>query len=157
MSASEDGVIGNTLQSDDTRIVECTTVFSISSECSEFRQVYSSFHFIITTSHDQFSGFIIIETECIITKLNGSQLRQVYSLLFLQAIHSQTLHENTDRMTRCQSRVISNWASLFIISFFEKHSSIPMKHTRNCNYIHSILPFQSLPKKAHSQSHTQKN
>ena len=55
MSACEDKVIGNTLQSDGTRILECTTVISFSSECSEFGQVYSSVHFIITTSHDQFT------------------------------------------------------------------------------------------------------
>ena len=36
MSVCEDEVIGNTLQSDDTRIAECITVLS-SSECSEFR------------------------------------------------------------------------------------------------------------------------
>ena len=59
MSVCEDEVIGNTLQSDDTGIVECTTVFSFSSECREFRQVYSSVHFIIITSHDQFTRFII--------------------------------------------------------------------------------------------------
>ena len=53
MSDCEDRVIGNTLQSDGTRIAEGSTTFS--SECSEFRQVYSSVHFIITTSHDQFS------------------------------------------------------------------------------------------------------
>ena len=55
MSVCEDRVIGNTLQSDDTRIAECKTVIPFSSECCEFRQVYSSVHFIITTSHDQFS------------------------------------------------------------------------------------------------------
>ena len=55
MSICEDRVIGNTLQSDGTRIVECKTVIPFSSECCEFRQVYSSLHFIITTSHDQFS------------------------------------------------------------------------------------------------------
>ena len=54
MSVCEDGVIGNTLQSDDTRRVECVTV-TFSSECCEFRQVYSSLHFIILTSHDQFT------------------------------------------------------------------------------------------------------
>ena len=54
MSADEGRVIGNTLQSDGTRIAECSTAFS-SSECCEFRQVYSSVHFIITTSHYQFS------------------------------------------------------------------------------------------------------
>ena len=32
MSVCEDRVIGNTLQSDDTKIEECTTVFSFSSE-----------------------------------------------------------------------------------------------------------------------------
>ena len=52
MSMSEDRVIGNTLQSDDTRIAECAIN---PSECSEFRQVYSSLHFIIITSHDQFT------------------------------------------------------------------------------------------------------
>ena len=53
MSACEDKVIGNTLQSDDSRIAECITATS-SSECCEFRQVYSSLHFIIITSHYQF-------------------------------------------------------------------------------------------------------
>ena len=52
MSVCEDGVNGSTLKSDGTRIVECITT---SSKCSEFRQVYSSLHFIIITSHDQFS------------------------------------------------------------------------------------------------------
>ena len=35
-SACEDRVIGNTLQSDDTRIVECVTITPFSSEFSEF-------------------------------------------------------------------------------------------------------------------------
>ena len=58
MSADEVGMIGSTLQSDGTREAErataIITVF-ISSECCEFRQVYSSFLFIIHTSHNQFS------------------------------------------------------------------------------------------------------
>ena len=53
MSVCEGRVNGSTLQSDDTRLVECITVIHFSSECCEFRQVYSSVHFIITTSHDQ--------------------------------------------------------------------------------------------------------
>ena len=52
MSVDEDGMIGSTLQSDDLNIAECVTAIN-SSECSEFRQVYSSVHFIITTSQDQ--------------------------------------------------------------------------------------------------------
>ena len=55
MSVGEDRVIGSTLQSDDSRTAECTTVTPFSSECCEFRQVYSSLHFIITTSHYQFT------------------------------------------------------------------------------------------------------
>ena len=55
MSVCEDRVIRNTLQSDETRTVECTTDQPFRSECCEFGQVYSSVHFIITTSHDQFS------------------------------------------------------------------------------------------------------
>ena len=55
MSVCEGRMIGNTLQSDGTRIDECTTALSFSSECCEFRQVYSSLHFIITTSHYQFT------------------------------------------------------------------------------------------------------
>ena len=53
MSVCEDRVIRNTLQSDGTRIHECETVFSC--ECCEFRQVYSSVHFAILTSHYQFT------------------------------------------------------------------------------------------------------
>ena len=55
MSVCEDRVIRNTLQSDGTRAIECTTDQPFRSECCEFRQVYSSAHFTITTSHDQFS------------------------------------------------------------------------------------------------------
>ena len=55
MSVGEDRVIRCTLQSDGTRIAECITGPSFSSECCEFRQVYSSLHFIIITSHYQFS------------------------------------------------------------------------------------------------------
>ena len=59
MSIGEERVMGNTLQSDDTRMVECPTAKHTndvcSSECSEFRQVYSSVHFIITTSHYQYT------------------------------------------------------------------------------------------------------
>ena len=55
MSVCEGRVIGNTLQRDETRIPECPAVSPFSSECCEFRQVYSSLHFIIITSHDQFS------------------------------------------------------------------------------------------------------
>ena len=55
MSVGEDRVIGSTLQIDGMRKTECPTVTPFSSECSEYRQVYSSLHSIITTSHDQFS------------------------------------------------------------------------------------------------------
>ena len=55
MSACEGRVIGSTLQIDGTRKAECPTVTPFSSECCEFRQVYSSVHFIITTSHYQFT------------------------------------------------------------------------------------------------------
>ena len=56
MSVCEDRVIGNTFQNDRTRAAECsTTVIPFSSECCEFRQVYSSVHSIIITSHDQLS------------------------------------------------------------------------------------------------------
>ena len=54
MSVYDDRVIGKTLQNDGMRIAECVTVFLLSSECCEFRQVYSSVCFIITTSHYQF-------------------------------------------------------------------------------------------------------
>ena len=52
ISVCEDRVIGSTLQSDGTRILECITT---SSKCNEFGQIYSSLHFIIITSHDQFT------------------------------------------------------------------------------------------------------
>ena len=55
MSVCEGREIGNTLQGDDSRTAECITVISFSSECSEFRQVYSSLHFIVITSHYQFT------------------------------------------------------------------------------------------------------
>ena len=51
-------VKGSTLQSDDTRKLQRFSAFN--ADWSEFRQVYSSFRFTITTSHDQFRWFIII-------------------------------------------------------------------------------------------------
>ena len=54
MSAGESRMISNTLQNNGMRIAECETIL-ISSERSEFRQVYPSLHFIITTSHNQFT------------------------------------------------------------------------------------------------------
>ena len=133
MSVDEDRKTDSTLQSDDTRIAECPTVIPFSSKCCEFRQIYSSLLFIITTSHDQFTRFIILETKCTTIELNGSQFRQIYSSFPLQSIHSQIPHENTHGMHNNQTGVISNWASLFIISFFHNHSSIPMKHNWNCH------------------------
>ena len=46
------------------------------------------------------------------------------------------------------------WANLFIIIIFENHSSIPMKHDRNCNSCYLHLQSQPLPKKEQYQSHT---
>ena len=37
MSVCEDRVMGSTLQSDDTKILKCTTVIPFSCECFEFR------------------------------------------------------------------------------------------------------------------------
>ena len=139
MSVCEDRMIGSTLQSDGTRTDECTTVFTCSEWC-EFRQVYSSLHFIITTSHYQFIWVItIVETECTITKLNGSQFRQVYSSFSLQSIHSQTLHENNNRMPNHQTEVISNWACLFIILF----SIQSLSNTAREHHSNAALPNRS--------------
>ena len=157
MSVCECRRIRSTLQSDGTRILEYSIVIRVNSDFCEFRQVYSSVHLIITTSHDQFSWFIIIKSECTITKLNGSQFRQVYSSISLQSIHSQALHENNHGMHLYQTEWTSNWASLFVTSFFENHSSIPRKHIWNCNSLLSYFSFQSLSRKGDSQSHTLHN
>ena len=76
MSVGEDGVIGKTLQRDDTRIVECVTAIG-SREGNEFRQVYSSLRLCITTAHDQFSRVLIAEHEYIFTQLYGGQFWQI--------------------------------------------------------------------------------
>ena len=134
---------------------ECPTVFPFSSGRCDSRQVYSSSQSISLTSHDQFTRFILIpETEYTVTKSNGSQFRQIYSSFSFPLIHFQTPHENKQQMHSFQTEVISNWASLFINSFHQSHSSILTKRNRNWNSLHPILPFQSLPKKAHPQSHT---
>lgn len=76
MSVGEDGVIGKTLQRDDTRIVECVTAIR-SGEGGEFRQVYSSLRLCITTAHYQFRRVLITEHECIFTQLYGGQFWQI--------------------------------------------------------------------------------
>ena len=116
MSANEERENGKTLQSDGLRIAEWATV-SNGGKWREPRQVYSSVQFIIITSHDQLTWFVVLELECTPTKLNGSQFRQIYSSFSLQAIHSQTQPESTTQMIRLQTEVISTWAGLFIILF----------------------------------------
>ena len=76
MSVGEDGVMGNTLQRDDTRIVECVTAIG-SGEGGEFRQVYSSLRLCITTAHDQFRRVLIAEHKGIFTQLHGGQFWQI--------------------------------------------------------------------------------
>lgn len=76
MSVGNDGVMGNTLKSDETRIVECVTATG-SREGSEFREVYSSCRLCITTSHDQFRRVLIAEHEGIFTQLHGGQFWQI--------------------------------------------------------------------------------
>ena len=76
MSVGEDGVMGNTLKSDDARIVECVTAIG-SGEGNEFQQVYSSLHLCITTAHDQFCRVFITEHEYIFTQLYGGQFWQI--------------------------------------------------------------------------------
>ena len=147
-----------TLQSNGMRIAEWCAIRATSREWSEYRHVYSSFHLCRNTSHDQFTWLVIfLKLKCTITQSNGSQFKQIYSSFSLQPIHSQIQHENTHGMHNHQTKVTSNWSCLFIIPFIENHSSIPMKPDRNCNSIHSVLPFQSLPKKVDSQSHTRNN
>ena len=134
MSACEDREMGHTLQSDVTRITECITV-SFSSEWSEFRQVYSSLQFIISTSHDQFSWLIkYIELKCLTTDSNALQFRQIYSSFYLQSIHSQIPHENTHGMLHYLTEVTSNRASLFIIlSSIHSLSNTTRKHQQNAS------------------------
>ena len=54
MPAYEDGKKEKTLQSDGTKITECTTIIRCSERC-EFGHTYSSFQFIAFTSHNQFT------------------------------------------------------------------------------------------------------
>ena len=76
MSVGEDGVMGKTLQRDDTRIVKCVTAIG-SREGGEFRQVYSSLHLCITTAHDHFRRVFITEHKGIFTQLHGGQFWQI--------------------------------------------------------------------------------
>ena len=74
------------------------------------------------TSHYKGRWFIIIKIEYIHTKMTGSQFRQIYSLLSLQAIHSLTQDEKNKRMHHYQIEVISISVNLFINS--NNHNSL---------------------------------
>ena len=54
-------------------------------------------------------------TECLITKPNGSQFRQIYSSFLPLTIHSQMQHENNNRMPHHQTEWKSIQANLLII------------------------------------------
>ena len=108
-----------------------------------------SIHIHAVTSHYQCAWSIILEYECLIAHLNGSQFRQVYSITHVTITHSQTQHENTHRMQLYQRWVIWEKACLVITLCEWEYSSTPMKHTRNW-----YNSFQSFPMHPHSQSHT---
>ena len=74
------------------------------------------------TSHYKGRWCNIIKLECIIAKSNGSQFRQIYSLLSLQAIHSLTQDEKNEGMHDHQIEVISISVNLFINS--NNHNSL---------------------------------
>ena len=74
-----------------------------------------SYNHITVTSHDQRGvGVIDIKSKGILTTLNGSQFRQVYSSFSLQSIHSQSLRENNHGMNHHQTDRIATQPSLFL-------------------------------------------
>ena len=80
-----------------------------------------------STSHDQCGWFILnSERKHILTHLNGSQFRQVYSINHIASNHSQIQHENTPWMSMHQWRVISEKAWLVITHCEWEYSSTPM-------------------------------
>ena len=76
------------------------------SEVSVGKSIYQS-SLAIITSHYKGRWFNIIKIECTQTKLNGSQFRQIYSLLSLQAVYSLTQDEKNEGMHDYQIEVIS--------------------------------------------------
>ena len=71
-----------------------------------------------------------------------------------------TLKHNAMTVIKCTITKQKRFQTGHVYSSFSCHSihpSIPTKRTRNCCSLHSILPFQSLPRKAHSQFHTHNN
>ena len=98
-----------------------------------------SIHIHFGTSHYQCGWSItILECECMLTHLNGSQFRQVYSITRITINHSQTQHENTHRMHPDQRQVIWAKACLVITHCEWEYSSTPMKE---CYGMHSN-PFE---------------
>ena len=90
---------------------------------SEVSEVKSIHHSSLPNITSHYKGrFNILKLECIPTKLNGSQFRQIYSLLSLQAIHSLTQDEKNNRMHQHQIEVISISVNLFINS--NNHKSL---------------------------------
>ena len=54
-----------------------------------------SIHSTRSTSHDQCGWTTILESECIFSQLNGSQLRQVYSITHITVNHSNTTRKQS--------------------------------------------------------------
>ena len=74
-----------------------------------------SYNPITVTSHDQRGiGVADIESKGILSTLNGSQFRQVYSSFSLQSIHSQSQPKNNHGMTHHQTGRIATPPSLFL-------------------------------------------
>ena len=99
-------------------IVKTTEGYAIlpsGGECSEFGEVYVGLVMRRITSHGQFIGVVsLIETQCILAKLNGGQFRQIYSSFSYSGIHSQTQRQKTSRTHSHPTEQIVTPVSLFI-------------------------------------------
>ena len=130
---------------------------SVVSEVSLGRSIHQ---FISLSSlrmiNSEYTAISLNQSAFLPSRMEVSSGRSIHHSRF-NPTHFQIPRGDNNSMKIHQTEATSNWASLFITSFFHNHSSTPIKHTRNCNHLHSLFPFRSLPNSYCSQSHTQHN
>ena len=101
-------------------------IFTFTNHCGERGKIYASFLLTALTLQDDLG---LSTTECILSKKQGAQLRQVYSSLLSSATHPSTRREDSCRRKTCPAQRTAAWGSLFI-THMPSHSLISCKEAK---------------------------
>ncbi len=104
-----------TLKCNSRRVTERIGTKTVTTQCSELRQVYPSVHAVPITSHDRLGRVTsILEAKCVPAKHDGCQFGQVCSSIPVPAQYSQMLRKCSFQRNAYHIEVLLALANLYI-------------------------------------------